>query len=70
MVEYEATTTNATNKVTAVPVTEGAEIKIELNGTEIDNESSAAWEDGENELVVTVTTADEEKSYTVTVTKS
>ena len=70
MVEYAVSTSNASNKVTAVAEDEDATIVIELNGVEIDNESSAEWETGENELVITVTNGTEEKAYTVTVTKS
>lgn len=68
--EYEASTSNATNKVTAVATDENAEIVIELNDVEIDNESSATWETGENTLKITVTNGDEEEVYTVTVTKT
>lgn len=70
MTEYETSTSNATNKVTAVATDEDAQIVIELNGTEIENESSATWETGENTLTITVTNGDEEDVYTVTVTKS
>lgn len=68
--EYEASTSNATNKVTAVATDEDAEIVIELNGVEMDNETSATWETGENTLTITVTNGDEEEVYTVTVTKT
>lgn len=70
MTEYAATTSNATNKVTATPTDENAEVVIKLGETEIDNESSATWETGENTLTVTVTNGDEEEVYTVTVTKT
>ena len=70
MTEYETSTSNTTNKVTAVATDEDAQIVIELNGTEIENESSATWEAGENTLTITVTNGDEEEVYTVTVTKS
>ena len=73
MTEYTAETTNTTNKVTATPADETASVKIMLGETEIENGSSATWEDGENELTITVTDGIEHtltKVYTVTVTKS
>ena len=68
MLEYTATTSNATNKVTATPTDDTAEVTIMLGETEIDNGSSATWEEGENELVITVTGTAGETVYTVTVT--
>lgn len=68
--EYTATTTNATNKVTATPESESVEMVITLNGEEIDNESSAEWEDGENELLISLKGDDVATVYTVTVTKT
>ena len=42
-----------------------------LGDTEITNGGDATWEDGENELVITVTAdATHSTEYTVTVTKS
>ena len=70
MLEYTATTTNATNKVTATPTDGTAEVTIMLGETEIDNGSSATWEEGENELVITVTGTTDKTVYTVMVTAS
>ena len=67
---YTAETTNATNKITATCDDEEAEIAITVNETEIENEESASWEDGENTVVVTVSKDGQSTSYTVTVTKS
>ena len=39
-----------------------------LGDTEIQNGDTAAWEDGENTLTITVTAEEEETVYTVTVT--
>lgn len=67
---YTATTTNASNKVTAAPTDESAEVSI-LNGeTPVENGGSAAWETGENVLTITVTNGTAEETYTVTVTKA
>lgn len=69
-ISYTAATTNATNKVTATPESETAELEIKVGDTVIENESSATWADGENTLTVKVTDGDLTKTYTVTVTKS
>lgn len=68
--EYEATTTAATNKITATPDDENATVEILVGETEIDNGDSATWETGENTVTITVTNGDEAETYTVTVTKS
>ena len=70
MVEYTATTTNATNKVTATPTDPGATVKIMLGTTEIENASSATWAEGENVLTITVSGGAPDTVYTVTVTAS
>lgn len=67
MFEYTAATTNATNKVTATPEDPSAELTVELNGEEIENGSSASWEEGENEIKVTVH-GHPDSVYTVVVT--
>lgn len=69
---YTATTTNATNTITAVPSDAGAEIQIKVGEAEISNGAAATWQDGENTVTVNVTAADgkTKKTYTVTVTKS
>lgn len=66
---YTATTSNATNTITATAEDAGAEISI-LNGdAAVSNGTAATWADGENTLTITVTNGDSEKVYTVTVTK-
>ena len=68
--EYTATTTNATNTVTATPEDDGATVTI-LNGeTHIDNGTAATWVDGANTVTITVKNGTAQKVYTVTVTKS
>jgi hypothetical protein len=67
---YTATTANNTNKVTAT-AGEDAIILLEVNGTLLDNGTSATWAAGENVLTVTVTEDGKAATeYTVTVTKS
>lgn len=69
---YTASTTNATNSVTASAEDVGAEAVITANGTEIESGDSVTWEAGENTVEIVVTAADgtTTKTYTVTVTKS
>ena len=69
---YTATTTNASNTVTAYPEDASAAIKVTVGSKELDNGSAATWTDGENTVKVEVTAADGKttKTYTVTVTKS
>ncbi len=69
---YTATTSNATNTITAVPSDAGAAIKVTVNDAEIDNGTAATWQTGSNTVKVEVTAADgtTTKTYVVTVTKS
>lgn len=70
---YTATTSNATNKVTATPDDETATVEILLGETEVTNGGNATWEAGENVLTIKVSDGSGpklEKTYTVTVTKS
>lgn len=69
---YTASTTNATNTITAVPGDSKATVTVAVNGTEIDNGSAATWAAGSNTVLITVTAEDGETTgtYTVTVTKS
>lgn len=68
--EYTATTTNATNTITATAEDEAAEISI-LNGeTPVMNGSTATWSDGANTVKITVKNGATQEVYTVTVTKN
>jgi len=66
---YTATTSNATNTVTAVANAQGATVAITVNGTAIQSGGTATWVSGENTVLVTVTNGTTTKTYTVTVTK-
>ena len=67
--EYEATTTNAADKVTATPTATGVDIVIMLGDTEVQNGGNATWAEGENVLTITVSCdGGEDTVYTVTVT--
>lgn len=68
---YTATTSNATNTVTATPEDSKSTVAILLNSsTPVDNGSAATWATGTNTLKVTVTNGTEQEVYTVTVTKT
>lgn len=69
MLEYTATTTNATNAITATPTDEDATVAIDVDDTTVVSGASATWAEGENIVTITVTNGDEEIIYTVTVTK-
>ena len=68
MLEYTATTQNATNKITATPTDPYATVDILVGETEIENGSSATWSDGENVVKITVSGGAPDTVYTVTVT--
>lgn len=67
--EYTASTTNATNMVSAVPSI-GALATVKVNGTQIQNGSAATWKSGQNSVAIEVTNGDKKTTYAVTVTKS
>jgi hypothetical protein len=67
---YAATTTDASNIVSAIASPEGAVITATLNTVPVvDLTSGLVWTDGENTLVITVTSGEESVTYTITVTK-
>lgn len=70
VVEYTATTSNATNTITATATDENATVAILVGETPVVNGEAATWESGENTVIITVTSGGTEKVYTITVTKS
>ena len=58
--------------MTATPEDENSTVEITVNGAELENGAAATWNDGENEVLVKVTNADNSGSveYSVTVTKA
>lgn len=68
-VTYTATTSNASNTITAVPESSTAEIEVTVGGKKIVNGAAATWSQGTNTVKVKVTDGDQEKTYTLTVTK-
>ena len=67
--EYTASTSNATNTITATAADNTAAIVVAVNGNSLTNGSAASWNNGENTVVITVTKGSSSKTYTVTVTK-
>ena len=74
MTEYTATTSNASNKVTATPADETATVVIKNGDTAVENGGNASWSSGANTLTITVTDGTYPKTvtkvYTVMVTRS
>lgn len=68
-IEYTATTSNATNVITAVPASGSAEVKITVGDKPVTNGTAATWTEGANTVKVVVTDGEQTKTYTVTVTK-
>lgn len=66
---YTATTRNATNTITAVPASGSAEVAITVGDKEVTNGAATSWAAGANTVTIKVTDGDQEKTYTVTVTK-
>lgn len=67
---YTATTANATNTVTAVPVSNDATVTIEFDSNDYESGDSLTWATGDNTVEVVVTNHGQSKTYTVVVTKS
>jgi len=70
VLEYAASTTNATNKITAATDDPSAVIVVKLGSTVIANESSPTWTSGANVVTITVTDGVSVTEYVVTVTKT
>lgn len=69
MTEYTVSTSNNSNKVTAVAADENATIEISKGVVDIENGSQVTWDEGENVVTVKVTNGSSSTTYTVTVTK-
>ncbi len=67
---YTATTSNASNTITAVAMDGEATIEIDVDDTSVANGAAATWANGVNTLSVVVTSGGETETYTVVVTKS
>lgn len=67
---YAASTTNASDTITATPTASGASVEIKNGTTTVSSGSAATWSAGQNTVTVKVTNGGATKTYTVTVTKS
>ena len=68
---YTATTTSASNTVTAVPVaTNDATVTIKFDSHDYASGDSLTWAVGTNTVKAVVTNHGQSKTYTVVVTKS
>ena len=67
---YTATTTNATNTITAVAMDGEATITIANGETPVVNGSAATWAAGDNTATIEVESNGETETYTIVVTKS
>ena len=67
---YTASTTNATNTITAVAADAEAEVAITVNGNAHTSGQATTWETGDNIVRIVVTNGNATKAYTVTVTKT
>lgn len=69
---YTASTTNASNAITATPQNPVDRVSIVVNGSVLTNGSSATWNEGANVVTVTVTSFvnGTSETYTVNVTKT
>ena len=67
--QYEATTKNATNTITAAAKAAGATVVIKNGSTTVASGNSATWAAGKNVVTVDVTHGTATKTYTVIVTK-
>ena len=56
--------------MTATATDSDVGVVITVDGNSITNGSSVSWEDGENNVVVTVSNGGSRKTYSVVVTKS
>ena len=70
MLEYTATTENATDKITATLTDPAATVEILVGETEVENGQSATWTEGENTVTITVSGGAPDTVYTVVVTAS
>lgn len=68
--DYTATTTNATNTVTATAKEAEAVLTLTCGETALENGKPVTWSEGENLLTVRVDCGGAQRVYTVTVTKS
>lgn len=67
---YTASTSNATNVITATPKDSEATVAIKVGETTVANGAAATWANGPNTVTIEVTSGTETETYTVVVTKT
>lgn len=68
--EYTATTTDASNVITATPINSEATVNISVNMSSHENGTAYEWMVGINNVTITVIDEDTVKIYSVSVAKS
>lgn len=67
---YAVTATNASDTVSVIPTTAGAEVSLSYNGKNVKDGSAVTWASGTKALTITVKNGNNVMVYTVNVTKS
>lgn len=70
VMSYTASTSNATNKITAAAAKPNTTIAIKAGGASVANGGTVTWQAGENVVTVDTANGTTRLTYTVTVTKS
>lgn len=70
VMSYTASTSNATNKITATAAKPNTTIAVKVGGAPLANGGTATWQAGENVVTVDTANGTTKLTYTVTVTKS
>lgn len=70
VLEYTAETADSSNVITAETVRASTTVEITNGGTPVKNGASATWTSGANTVTIKTTNSTQNKTYTVTVTKS
>ena len=70
VLEYTAETTDSSNVITAEAVRASTTVEITNGANPVKNGASAIWTSGENTVTIKTTNSTQNKTYTITVTKS
>lgn len=70
VMSYTASTSNATNKITATAAKPNTTIAVKVGGAPLANGGTVKWQAGENAVTVDTANGTTRLTYTVTVTKS
>ena len=67
--EYSGNATNASDVITATPISIAANVDIVANGSMVENGQAIKWNQGTNEVSVVVSTGSAVKTYNITINK-